>query len=175
MNNSPVRYFVTPSLAQVLSGTSNPNTVNGDPTIGAGSWQEIFGVNLPAAAESYYLDITSSGYIDPPTNSIWNTVLTWTFPPSVVSENVPGGSTLNGDVGIVGLFIQRSANATNMPNPAENIYATTNTAPAADPNWTTISTYTGAGGNFLPTTYTDTAVPNPCFSYRVILIMELVP
>lgn len=153
---------------------ANPaNIDNGDPVIAAGQWQTVFlGLppNTPPSDENYFLQIDpSSGWQDQ-AHTIWNTILNWSYPPSMLT-------TLQAnDILIQFLYIQRSSVALNMPNLAANVYALTSLPPGAlsDPNWTTI--FSGAGFVYPPpTTFTDTTVPDPWFAYRIIIVLQPAP
>ncbi len=99
------------------------------------------------------------------------TNLSWAFPYAYGLTALGGLSVVLATSTVLGLFLQRSATATNMPRTDASIYEVSRSVPASDPNWTTIQTWTGPFFS-LPTQFTDLTLPNPVFHYRLILIVQ---
>jgi hypothetical protein len=143
--------------------------VPGDPTLLAGSILRFVAANtiIPAQNETFELQVVAAGSS--------GTDLSWTYPPTLVTYFAgPQGDGVN--LSFRGLSLQSSPNSISTPNPAHVVYLLGSTGTDAPPaptagGWTTIMSWGPSFFATLPTTFHDSAVPNPVLSYRLVLFM----
>jgi hypothetical protein len=160
----------------------------GDPVVFADSLVSMDGNStfIPVTDESYALTLDSAG----PVGGGWETRLSWTFPDVVAL--IEAGRTGPANVSFTALWLQKSVAHINSPNvgspvpnppvyayqPAFAGYDTRPATPPTSPDWATVHTWANNanGVNFtpvadLPTSYTDTAVPDHILNYRLVMLL----
>lgn len=167
------------------------STTDGDPVVVASSLVSMDSGStfIPTQDQSYSLSIASAGFLAD--GVTWNTVLNWTFP-DVIAQ-IEAGRTGPANASRTALWLQKSIAHINSPNvgspvpnppvyayqPSFSGYNTRPATPPTTPDWTTVQSWgnNGNGVDFtpiasMPTSFTDTAVPDHILNYRLVMELE---